>query len=115
MTERILSVTLTGTEGMLEAMAKLLRDEGYTVVEPTAPPAFHRGRVEVLEGLMRETIQLWHEWSTTDITDDADRWAAFTDRAHAWLARARVAVPDPPPVSKPRPRKKVATKKGRRR
>jgi hypothetical protein len=103
---------------MLEAMATLLRSEGYTVVEPTVPPAFHRGRVEVLEGLMRETIQLWHEWSTTDITDDADRWAAFTDRAHAWLERARVALPDPPPAPaqrrKARPRKKPAPK-GRRR
>lgn len=112
MTERKLSVTLTGPAGMLEAMATLLRSEGYTVVEPTVPPAFHRGRVEVLEGLMRETIQLWHEWSTTDITDDADRWAAFTDRAHAWLKRARVALPDPPPAPA-RPRKKRATK-GRR-
>ena len=84
---RQLSVTITGPEGMLEAMAKLLRDEGYTVVEPTAPPAFHRGRVEVLEGLMRETIQLWHEWSTTDITDDHDRWSAF-HRPRACVARA---------------------------
>jgi hypothetical protein len=31
---RLLSVTITGPEGMLEAMAKLLRDEGYTVTPP---------------------------------------------------------------------------------
>ena len=33
-TERKLSVTITGPEGMLGAMATLLRDEGYTVVAP---------------------------------------------------------------------------------
>jgi len=32
--DRKLSVTITGPEGMLEAMAKLLRDEGYTVIAP---------------------------------------------------------------------------------
>ena len=39
MTGRKLSVTLTGPEGMLEAMATLLRKEGYTVVAPVRPPA----------------------------------------------------------------------------
>jgi hypothetical protein len=34
MSPRQLSLTITGPEGMLEAMAKLLRDEGYTVVSP---------------------------------------------------------------------------------
>ncbi len=137
MSERKLSVTITGPEGMLGGMATLLRDEGY-IVEHTASEALdrvlaqyllahpkampsktsvidilewlkargeqlpeQRGRVEVLEGLMRETIQLWHEWSTTDITDDHDRWVSFTDRAHAWLARARVAVPDRTPKEAP--------------
>jgi hypothetical protein len=33
---RKISVTITGPEGMLEAMAKLLRDEGYTVAAPGA-------------------------------------------------------------------------------
>lgn len=99
--DRKLSVTITGPEGMLGGMAKLLRDEGYTVVEPSAPAAFQHGRVEVLEGLMRETIHLWHEWSTTDITGDEDRWVSFTDRAHAWLAKARIAVPDRTPKAAP--------------
>lgn len=141
MSERKLSVTITGPEGMLGGMASLLRDEGW-IVERTAiealdrvlaayliahPKAFpsktsvitiaewlkargerlpeQRGRVEVLEGLMRETIQLWHEWSTTDITDDHDRWASFTDRAHAWLAKARIVVPDRTPKAAPPKRK----------
>lgn len=39
MSERKLSVTITGPEGMLEAMAKLLRDEGYLAERPPkAPP-----------------------------------------------------------------------------
>ncbi len=36
--ERRLSVTITGPEGMLGAMAKLLRDEGYTVIGPGGRP-----------------------------------------------------------------------------
>jgi hypothetical protein len=102
-TPRRISVTINGPEGMLEAMAKTLEQEGYTVLAPDTPSAFQRGRVEVLEGLMRETIHLWHEWSTTDITADDDRWVAFTDRAHAWLAKARVAVPDRTPKAPPAP------------
>lgn len=35
MSERKLSVTITGPEGMLEAMAKLLRDEGWSVTSPS--------------------------------------------------------------------------------
>lgn len=47
MSGRKLSVTITGPEGMLEAVAKLLRDEGYTVVAPGAAPscAVHDGKV----------------------------------------------------------------------
>lgn len=99
-----ISVTINGPEGMLDAMAKALRDEGYTVLAPGTPAAHQRGRVEVLEGLMRETIRLWHEWTTTDITEDDDRWASFSDRAYSWLERARLAVPDRTPKKAPRKR-----------
>lgn len=108
-TRRKLSVTITGPEGMLEAMANLLRGDGYTVVEPNSPAAFHRGRVEVLEGLMRETIALWHEWETTSDTweSDHDRWADFSDRANAWLERARRAVPTPKATTAPKRKRKA--------
>jgi DUF1009 family protein len=36
---RMLSITVTGPEAMLEAMANLLRSEGYTVVSPGEIPA----------------------------------------------------------------------------
>lgn len=96
MSSRRLSVIINGPEGMLESMAALLRGEGYLVVAPGAPssPAVRaRARVGELESLMRESLELWHEWSTTDIASDDDNWAAFTDRVHAWLIRARERMP----------------------
>jgi hypothetical protein len=92
MSSRRLSVIINGPEGMLDSMAALLRGEGYLVVAPGAPrsPAtVARARVGELESLVRESLELWHEWSTTDIAADDDHWAAFTDRVHAWLIRAR--------------------------
>ena len=94
--ERTITVTLTGPVGMLPAMAEALRAEGYTVVEPGArvlPAVAARARASELAELVARSIDLWHEWTTTDITDDEDRWAAFSDEAREWLDRARAAIP----------------------
>jgi hypothetical protein len=49
-------------------------------------------RRAALARLVTESIALWHEWTTTDITEDEDRWATFGNAARAWLERARQAV-----------------------
>lgn len=54
MSTRKLSVTITGPEGMLDAMAKLLRDEGYHVLSP----------VEHVEGV-RIGADFWREVDAT--------------------------------------------------
>ena len=46
-------------------------------------------RVRALETAVDEARALWTEWSETDITDDDDRWADFTNRVHDWLKRNR--------------------------
>lgn len=61
---RKLSITITGPEAMLEAMANLLRSEGYTVVAPGAVPL----------GAIRGAEQA--------VLDAADRWLAKDPRAH---------------------------------
>jgi hypothetical protein len=40
-----------------------------------------------------EALALWKEWRDTDITEDDDRWASFTDRVYAMLERAEGASP----------------------
>lgn len=129
--DRQLSVTITGPEGMLDAMAGLLRSEGYTVAKSplevvdlllaqyllenrgalpsktsvltlvqwfgkrpeSRAPARSLAALADLSALVKEAVDLWHEWSTTDVTADDDRWASHTDRVHAWLERARKAIP----------------------
>ena len=122
MTERRLTVTINGPEGMLEAMAGMLRSEGYLVTSPATLDAETAHSREFWRAVERETmiplvtrsIALWHEWSTTDITATDDGWAEFSDRAHAWLDDARKAVPGPPGPSR-RKRAGKAAKKARRR
>lgn len=41
-------------------------------------------RVRELETLLRQAVPLWEQWRTSDITDDDDKWAEFTNRAHDW-------------------------------
>jgi hypothetical protein len=49
----------------------------------------NNARINAADALLREAIPLWHEWRTTDITADDDRWAEFTNRAHDWHDRVR--------------------------
>lgn len=35
----------------------------------------------------QESLALWKHWTEHDITEDDDRWAEFTNKVHALLAR----------------------------
>jgi hypothetical protein len=75
-----ISVTITGPEGMLEAMAKLLRDEGYTV----SPPGL-RGRKPFTdeERVLRASRRI-----ARDKLDELASWGGTVARfANAELAR----------------------------
>ncbi|HEY6056248.1 MAG TPA: hypothetical protein VIU86_20120 [Gaiellaceae bacterium] len=46
------------------------------------------GELERVRTKLARSLDLWREWTTTDITEDDDTWAEFTDRVHALLEEA---------------------------
>ncbi len=48
-------------------------------------PLTDRTAREKAEAKLARSLELWREWTSTDITEDDDRWVEFTNRAHALL------------------------------
>jgi hypothetical protein len=91
---RKISVTLTGPEGMLEAMAKLLRDEGYGVV---APGERHRivsmraNAVLIALGMLADVqvAKLAKDWRFAELEQKRRKAEARAEVTRARLAKVK--------------------------
>lgn len=110
MSERRISVNITGPEGMLEAMAKVLREEGYIVVAPhqrAKPLAAERALIAAMGAIglpyvvaaARNNVgSMWHAPAVAELVrrgafDELDEvrgsWARKTATRRAKKKRAR--------------------------
>jgi len=70
-----------------ELTATLIRLAGMRAALETSEgrPLTDRTARERAEAKLARSLDLWREWTRTDITEDDDLWAEFTNRVHALL------------------------------